>query len=99
MNHSAGFGRRQPARHLLDYSKSKVQGKSPISSDALFERFPMDKLHRIKAFGILLSVMDDPGDILMLDLRSGLRFADKSRASGWVLGEFSPDYLKRDRRV
>ena len=43
--------------------------------------------------------MDDPGDILMLDLRSGLRFADKSRASGWVLGELSPDYLKRDRRV
>jgi hypothetical protein len=59
----------------------------------------VDKLHRIKAFGILLSVMDDAGDILMLDLRSGLRFADKSRASGWVLGEFSPDYLKRDRRV
>ena len=35
----------------------------------------MDKLHRIKAFPVLLAVMSDSGNIRMLDLRGRAGFA------------------------
>ena len=59
----------------------------------------MDKLHRVKAFPILLTVMDHSRNVRMMNLRSGARFAQKSRTSGWIFRQLSTDDLERDRRI
>ena len=57
----------------------------------------MDKLHRIKAFAILLTVMNDAGNIRMLNLRGGAGFPQKSRTSSGIFRQLSTDDFEGDR--
>jgi hypothetical protein len=65
----------------------------------LFERFTMDKLHRVKAFPILLTVMSYSRNIRVMNLRGGAGFAQESRTSSGIFRQLSTDDFKRDRRI
>ena len=59
----------------------------------------MDKLHRIKAFAILLTVMSYSGNVGMMNLRGRACFPQKSRTSNWIFRQLSTDDFKCNRRI
>ena len=59
----------------------------------------MDKLHRVKALPILLTVMNDSRNVRMMNLRGRARFAQESRTSSGIFGQLSTDDFECDRRI
>ncbi len=57
----------------------------------------MDKLHRIKAFPILLTVMSYSRNVRMMNLRGRAGFAQKSRTSSGIFRQLSTDDFESDR--
>ena len=57
----------------------------------------MDKLHRIKAFPILLTVVGYSRNVRMMNLRGRARFAQKSRTSSGIFRQLSTDDFEGDR--
>ena len=59
----------------------------------------MDKLHRIEAFPVLLTVMSYSRNIRMMNLRGRAGFAQESRTSGGIFRQLSTDDFEGDRRI
>ncbi len=59
----------------------------------------MDKLHRIKALPILLTVMSYSRNIRMMNLRGRAGFPQKSRTSSGIFRQLSTDDFEGDRRI
>src|SRR6186997_2050175 len=87
------------ARGLFYHFKSKTQRKRPVPSHSFFECFAMNKLHGVKAFAILLTVMNDSRHIRMLNLRGRPGLAQKSRTSSGIFRQLSADNLEGDCRI
>jgi hypothetical protein len=96
MDHAANFRCGQAACCLLNYFQREREAQWSIALHTRFERFATDELHRIKAFAILLAIMDYSGKIRVLNLRSRACFAQKTRTRSWILCQLSPDHLERD---
>jgi hypothetical protein len=56
----------------------------------------MDKLHRIKAFPVFLTVMNYSRDIWMMNLRRGPGLAQKSRTSDGIFRQLTGDDFQCD---
>ena len=65
----------------------------------LFECFTMDKLHRIKAFPILLTVMSYSRNVRMMNLRGRAGFPQESRTSSGIFRQLSTDDFEGDRPI
>src|SRR6476646_7305674 len=59
----------------------------------------MDKLHRVKAFPILLTVMNHSRNVRMMNLRRRACFPQESRTCGRIFRQLSTDDLEGDRRI
>ena len=59
----------------------------------------MDKLHRVKALPILLTVMSYSRNVGMMNLRGRARFAQESRTSSGIFRQLSTDDFESDRRI
>ena len=57
----------------------------------------MDKLHRIKALPILLTVMSYSRNVRMMNLRGRAGFAQESRTSSGIFRQLSTDDFEGDR--
>jgi hypothetical protein len=56
----------------------------------------MNKLHRIKAFPILLTVMNDSRNVRMMNLRGRAGFPQKSGTSSRIFCQLSTDDFECD---
>src|SRR5207248_3188560 len=79
MHHTAYFRSSQCERSLLNYLQGESERHRPITTNTGFECFPLDQLHRIETLAIPLSVKSHPRNIRMMNVRSGARFAQKTR--------------------
>jgi len=70
MHYAALFRGGQRARSLLITSSANASGIGPRAALWL-EWFRPRKLHHIEAFAVLFTVMTDPRDVWMMNLRSG----------------------------
>src|SRR4029434_5028760 len=70
-----------------------------IALDTRFKRLAVDNLHRVEALTILITVMNDPSYVRMLNLRGRARLAEKSRPCGIVFDQCPSDYFQRHRRI
>ena len=80
-------------------SRARLKGSGPSRCTRCFERFTMDKLHRIKAFPILLTVMSYSRNVRMMNLRGRAGFAQESRTSSGIFRQLSTDDFEGDRRI
>src|SRR4029077_11743272 len=67
-----------------------------FAMDLGLERFAFDQLHNVETFAVVFTVMTDPRDIWMMNLRSGAGFTQEARSRPGILCDSSVDYFKRD---
>ena len=79
MHDTARFGGSQSARNLLDNFQRERKRQWTFPPDFGLECFALDQLHHIEAFAVLFTVMTDPRDVWMMNLRSGAGFTQEAR--------------------
>src|SRR5260370_42436563 len=89
----------QSAGRLLNHFQRKRKWHWPVTSHTCFERLSPDELHGIETFTVLLSVVRDPSDIGMTNLRSRACFTKKPRTRGWIFCHLPIDYFECDDGV
>src|SRR4029077_7376252 len=70
-----------------------------FTPDARFERLSLHQFHDIETLAILFSIVTDSRDIRMVNLRSGARFAEETRAHAGIFRRRPVDHFERDRGV
>src|SRR5439155_12091998 len=93
---TARFGGSQSARNLLDNFQRERKRQWTFPPDFGLECFALDHFHHIEAFAVLFTVMTDPRDVWMVNVRSGAGFTQEARARPGILCDSSVDYFKRD---
>src|SRR5262249_13874017 len=96
MYDAANFRCGQASRCLLNDFKRERQCQGSITLHTRFERLAFHKFHRVKTFAILLTVMRYAGYVRMMNFGGCACFAQKTRTSSWIFGEFPTDDLQRD---
>jgi hypothetical protein len=96
MHNAALFRGGQRARGLLNHFKRQRERQRTFAPHFGLERFAFDQFHDVETFAVLFTVVSDPRDIRMADLRGRARFAQEARSRPWILCDSSVDYFKRD---
>ena len=99
MKLSGPRSRSQCARSLFCYFQGEGERHWPFTPDARLERLSLDQFHDIKTLAILFSIVTDLRDIRMVNLRSGARFAEETRASAGIFRHCAIDHFERDLGV
>ena len=79
MHYTARFCSRERTRRLLNYFQRERERQWTFPPDFGLECFALDHLHDIKAFAIFFTVVTDPRDVWMMNVRSGAGFTQKAR--------------------
>ena len=93
MDDAAGFRGRERARGLFDDFKRLRHRQWSGSLHSRFERFPFHQLHRVKTFAVLFAVMNDAGNVRMMNLCGGAGFPQKTRPRHGIIGQFPANHL------
>ena len=80
MHNTTRFCRSQCARRLLYHFKRQRQRHRTFAPHFGLERFAFDQFHDVETFAVLFTVVSDPRDIRMADLRGRARFAQEARS-------------------
>src|SRR6266487_4674165 len=96
MDNAAGFGGSQSTRNLLDNFQRERKRQWTFPPDFGLECFALDQLHHIEAFAILFTVMTDPRDVWMVNVRSGAGFTQEARPDSASLRDFPVNHFHRD---
>jgi hypothetical protein len=99
MYNPALFRGRERTRRLLDYFERDCERHWTFASDLGLERFALDQFHNVKTFTVLFTVMTDPRDVWMMNVRSGPGFTQKARPYAGSLRDSPIDHFQRDRRI
>src|SRR6267142_2962348 len=99
MHNAARFGRSQSARNLLDNFQGERKRQWTFPPDFGLERFAFYQLHHIEAFAVLFTVMTDPRDVWMVNVRSGAGFTQKARPYTGSLRDFPINHFQRYFRI
>src|SRR6266446_8873942 len=96
---AARFGGSQRTRRLLDNFQRECKRQWTFAPHFGLECFALDQFHDVKTFAVLFSVMTDPRDVWMMNLRSGAGFTQKARPDTGSLRDFPINHFQRDCRI
>src|SRR4029077_19386078 len=99
MNDATRFRRSQCSRGLFCYFQGEGERHWSFTPDARFERLSLDQFHDIETLASLFSIVTDLRDIRMVNLRSGARFAEETRAHAGIFRRRPVDHFERDLGV
>src|SRR4029453_12289807 len=99
MHHAARFRDSQRARSLLSYFQGRSEWHWSITPHTCFERFAMDKFHRIETLAVLLSVISHLSNVWVMNVRGCARFAQKTGSRIAILRDAPVDDFESYSRV
>src|SRR5438132_7288936 len=99
MHNAACFGGGERTCTLLNHFKRETERHRALTPNIGLKRFALDQFHDIETLTILLAVMTDTRDIRMVNLRSGARFSEETRAHAGISRRRPVDHFERDLGV
>jgi hypothetical protein len=78
VHNTACFRGSQRARTLLNHFQRDGERHWPVTAHTGLQCFALDQFHGVETLAILLSVISHPGNIWMMNVRSGTCFAQKT---------------------